>query len=80
MVTKQDVIDLHRRKPLLTARELAAELDCAVEQIFIAKHRYGLKIPRSRGRTENPNSILALGREAKSIGLTVDMIQRMAKA
>lgn len=79
MVSKADILTLHRLKPLLTADQLAAELNCKVEQVFVAKQRYGLKIPRAKGRTDKPNSVFALGREARRAGLTVEMIQQMGR-
>lgn len=78
MVTKTDIITLHRLKPLLSADQLAAQLGCSVEQVFQSKQRYGLKIPRKTGRAHSrPNNVFALGREARKAGLTVEMIRQM---
>jgi hypothetical protein len=80
MATKQQVIDLNKKHPNWTARDIAEELGCMVEYVGACKRRYGLKFARATGRsTENPNSIFALGREARRAGLTIERIRSISK-
>jgi hypothetical protein len=77
MATKQQVIDLNKKHPTWTAREIADNLDCMVEYVAACKKRYGLQFAPSRNRTMDPNNIYALGREARRAGLTVEAIQKL---
>lgn len=79
MATKQQVIDLNKRHPNWTARDIAEELDCMPEYVASCKQRYGLKFAKAYERSENHNSVFALGREARRAGLTVEAIQAIGK-
>jgi hypothetical protein len=78
VTTKQQVIDLNKKHPTWTAREIADELGCMVEYVASCKTRYGLNFAPARNRTMDPNNIYALGREARRAGLTVEAIQKIA--
>lgn len=78
MTTKQDVIDLNKRHPNWTMREVADELDCMPEYVAACKRRYMLKFPKATHRTDNPHSVFALGREARRAGLTIEAIRQIA--
>lgn len=80
MPTKQQVIDIHIAHPDWVPTQIAKALGCSPQQILNVKSRYGLKIPRARGRIAKPNNVLALGREAHRAGLTVGDIQRLAES
>jgi hypothetical protein len=77
MATKQQVIDLNKKHPNWTASDIASELGCMVEYVAACKRRYGLKFAKATHRAEHPNSVFALGREARRAGLTVEKIRQM---
>jgi len=79
MATKQQVIDLNKKHPEWTARDIADHLDCMVEYVASCKKRYGLRFAKATHRADNPNSVFALGREARRAGLTVEKIQQMGR-
>jgi hypothetical protein len=78
MATKQQVIDLNKKHPTWTAGDIAAELGCMVEYVGACKKRYGLQFAKAKPRSEDPNSVVALGREARRAGLTVEAIRLLA--
>jgi hypothetical protein len=80
VATKQEVIDLNKKYPNWTAVEIANELGCSPEYVGACKHRYGLKFASATRRSDNPNSVFALGREARRAGLTVEKIQQMGRS
>lgn len=77
MATKQQVIELNKKHPTWTASDIAFELGCMPEYVASCKKRYGLTFAKSRHRSDNPNSVFALGREARRAGLTVEKIQKI---
>ena len=79
MATKQQVIDLNKKHPTWTARDIAEHLDCLVEYVFSCKTRYGLKFAKGNYRERDPNSVTMLGRAARRAGLTMDDIKRLEK-
>lgn len=78
MANKQQVIDLNKKHPGWTAKEIASELDCMPEYVHSCRRRYGLKFARGTHRSEDPNSIVSLGTEARRLGLTIEKLHRLA--
>lgn len=80
MATKRQVIELNRRHPEWTARDIAEELDCMIEYVHACKQRYSLRLARGTYRAGHPNNIYTLGRAAKRAGLTVEKIKQLSGA
>jgi hypothetical protein len=80
MTTWRDVAKLHLENPTWTAKELAKQLGCSVEQVFMCKQRFGLKIPRVRHRDVNPNNVIALGKQARRAGLTLEDLIKLEES
>ena len=78
MATKDDVIRLHKQNPTWTSVLIAERLGCLPEYVRATATRQGLDLPK--GRKGDPNSIYALGRRAKLIGLTAKDFDRMEQA
>lgn len=79
MATKQQVIDLNKQHPNWTAREVAEELGCIEQYVHACKKRYGLRFAKAARRTDTPNNVFALGREARRAGLTVEALQQIGR-
>lgn len=78
MATKQQVIDLNLKHPDWTARQIAEALGCLPEYVGICKQRYDLKFAKATRRVQiKPDSLLALGREARRFGMTVETIRKV---
>ena len=76
MTTKYDVTRVNKQHPDWTAREIAEALGCCIGYVNATAKRNGLKIAKSQGgpRKPRPDSIAALGKAARSKGMTVAMI------
>lgn len=80
MATKQQVIDLNLAHPDWTARQVAEHLNCRQEYVGSCKRRYGLQFAKSKRRIAvKPDSVLALGREARRAGLNIEIIRKVGQ-
>lgn len=79
MTTKHDVIRVHREHPEWAAHQIAAHLGCLSGYVRKVAAREGLDLPKGFGISAGP-TIEQLGRAARSAGLTVADIEKIANA
>lgn len=86
MTTKADVIRVHQQHPTWFAEQIAAHLDCGSAYVRATAYRNDLPIPRKlggrvlrRGTGPGPDSITSLGVAARTAGLSVADIQKLAE-
>lgn len=78
MATKDQVIALALQNPTWTAADIAASLNCLPEYVRKTAHRQNIRITRRSPR--DPNTVTALGRKARLLGLTAEDLERAAAA
>ena len=72
MATQQEVLELHRSNPDMSAVAIANRLDCGSGYVRATAKRLKLSLPHHK-----PDSLIALGRAARDAGLTVEKIKSM---
>lgn len=86
MTTKLDVIRVHQEHPHWDAHQIAAYLDCGPAYVRATAYRNNLQIKCKRsGRVlrssaPRPENISMLGVAARTAGLTVADIQKIAES
>lgn len=79
MTNKHDITRTHRENPLWCANEIAAHLGCTSAYVRATARRYHLPIPLQT-RVIRGETLEALGRAARTAGLTLADIGRIANA
>lgn len=80
MTNKHDIIRVHRQHPTWCANEIAAHLGCMAAYVRATARRDHLPIPLQTRPIRGPETLEQLGRAARTAGLTVADIAKIANA